>query len=211
MQVETKTLENWWFLLEEETIKALDAYKQCGVLQKYHTIKNSISEGTEFTVSITLNNCTLVYDLFRGKKWDEHHINFLRNPMGYTLNVTDEATAEEICWGILETFNEREEEYAREMEFADLFEGTYYATHAEIMDEFLGIDVWLHGPSGCVPIQLKSSAYGQTEHKKHYPGIPSLVYNSGKQKYAIELAKKIYQAYQKGEILHRDTNFGTPS
>lgn len=202
-------LTNWWSLLEEDIIKTLESYKDSGAIVDFHTVLNrGLNTGVEVTISVTTTERSLTFDIFRGKNGSSN-LEVLRSYSGYSFLIPKEATADEVCWEIFICFNEREVEYQLEMYFCSLFGNGFRAEHAPIEEDLMkGIDVYVHGNKGIMPLQLKSSISGQFEHRKNYPEISSLIYNKkADENWVRKWTKILYDAYfsEPRMILHKNS------
>jgi hypothetical protein len=83
--------------------------------------------------------------------------------------------------------------------------GIRYVRNPTVKEDIAGADLFVVMNQGEMPLQLKSSVFGQDQHKKKFPHIPSYVYNSKlSPKETVELLAKIGDHYFRKErvILH---------
>lgn len=206
--------KDWWFLLVEETEKLMNSFLEIGVLKKFFTIKNYTNNGKEVTIAASIydnGSRVFTYDIYRGQRHDDQHIHIVRKPWGYLFIIDEFTTADELCWDILDTLNERDEELKIERHFASIDFKEYKVIPSDQKQDYEGYDVIIEGKFGNMPLQLKSNRHDQKEHEEKYPNIPSLVYlmTSDIQK-TLKLVKEIYSAYFDGKILHFNTLIKAP-
>lgn len=202
-------LTNWWSLLEEEVIKTLELYKSLGAIKEFNIILNeTLNKGVELTVVVTIEERTLTFDIFRSEKLNSN-LKALNGLVGYSFLVSKETTADEVCWEIFACFNERANEYQIEISFCSLFSNGFRADHASIKEDIIdGIDVYIHGKSGKMPLQLLNNNLSQFEHRRDHPNIPSIIYRKNSSPdWAFSWTKILYDAYfsEPRMILHKNS------
>lgn len=197
----------WWDRLVDDLATELLLHKSVGSIEDYG-MQMQHRHHQVFAVWIRVRNFELHFAVFPNTLEGVYpNIQYAENnAIGYVWSIKDQVTAEELCLEMFCCIADREEIHASEAECLGRIHSYGYsnAYAASLQEDLHGVDVYIPYKGILVPLQLKQSAKGQSEHKRYHPQIPSLVYSNYQCDQMVERSciERILYDYANGYIAH---------